>query len=341
MPLKKWLAALLNFIWPPFGYFYTGHLKRFMVFLIVPPLLVLGSLFFISRMPPSWIGPLMAFVLCSALALYAGLPIDAYLCAKTPQNHQLLRKPSLYWSLPLFLLVSLLTEFTLPLLRPYMADARNIPSASMMPNLLPGDYVFVSALRAPARRGELIAFHPPFEEEKLFIKRLVGMPGDRIEMREENVRAGSAHAIVLRLRINGRDLPLQFKSIYADGCGMDECFVFTEGAPGEEREILETPLQAPAETESIVLGEDEFFLLGDNRDDSRDSRYIGPIARKSLHSRYVYTYASFEPPKCNQLEEEVRPECRATHGDSVSVVDTLMRLLSSSVRWNRFGLIVH
>lgn len=340
-PPKKWLAALLNFIWPPFGYFYTGHIRRFVLFLALPPILVLGSLFFISRMPPSWIGPLMALVLASALLLYAGLPIDAFLCAKTPGNHRLLRKPAAYWSLPLFLLLSVLVEFTLPVLRPYLADARNIPSASMMPNLLPGDYVFVSALREPARRGELIAFHPPGEEEKLFIKRLVGMPGDRIEMREETMRAGSAFAVVLRLRINGQDLPLQFKREYAEGCGAEECFVFVEEADGQKREILETAWQAPAETESLVLGADEFFLLGDNRDDSRDSRYIGPIERAQLHSRYVYTYASFAPPACNELEADVRPECRAVQGDSVSVLDTLQRLFSSSIRWNRFGIIVH
>ncbi len=341
MQKRKWLAALLNVLWPPFGYFYTGHTRRFFLFLILPALLILVSLFFISRLPASGISAVLVFVLIAAAALYIGLPVDAYFCARTPRQEKFFQKPRAYWTLPLLLLLSVSIELLLPVLRPYLADARNIPSASMMPNLLPGDYVFVSALRDEPKRGELLAFYPPGEEEKLFIKRLIGMPGDRIEMREELFHAQKHTISVLRLRVNGQDIPVELKGAFAEGCGMEICFVFTEGEGPDAHEILEAGFESPPQTKSIVLGADEYFLLGDNRDNSRDSRYIGPIAGKSLHSRYVYTYASFAPPVCADLEETIRPECKAAQAESVSIPDTLLRLWHSSARWNRFGIVVH
>lgn len=340
-PRRAWLAALLNILWPPFGYFYTGHKKRFFLFLCLPPLLVVLALFTISRIPASGISGVLLFILAAAAALYIGLPVDAYLLAANPGEEPLFSRPKAYYMLPLLLVLSGAVELALPALRPFLADARNIPSASMMPNLLPGDYVFVSALRTPPERGDFVAFHPPGEDEKLFIKRLVGLPGERIDLREETVRTPGGKMSILRIRINGKDIPVQFKGSYGESCGLDSCFVFTEGEGSAAHEILETPFESRADTESIVLGPNEYFLLGDNRDNSRDSRFIGPIERAELHSRYVYTYASFAPPVCSEFEEEIRPECRAAQAESVSIMDTVQRLLHSSARWNRFGIIVH
>lgn len=341
MKKRRWLAAVLNLLWPPFGYFYTGHKRRFFTFLVLPPLLILLTLFAVSRLPPAAISGVLIVVMAAAAALYIGLPVDAFRCARDAGQETLFQRPRAYWSLPLFLVLSVLMELALPALRTFLADARNIPSASMVPTLLPGDYVFVSALRSEPRRGELLAFYPPGEEEKLFIKRLVGLPGDHIEMREEAMLVNGSQISILRLRINGRDIPVKLEGAFSDSCGQDRCFRFTEGEGQEAHHILEGGFQSPAETPALVLGPDEYFLLGDNRDNSRDSRFIGPILRKDLHSRYLYTYASFAPPVCAEFEETIRPECRAAMAESVSIPDTLQRLLHSSPRFERFGIIVH
>jgi signal peptidase I len=176
------------------------------------------------------------------------------------------------------------------LFRTAVADWNPIPSASMHPNLLEGDVVFVNRLAfdlklpltdvvlthlGEPRRGDVVTFSSPEDGTRL-IKRIVGLPGDTVEMRNE------------RLIINGQPadyaaLGEQFETV---GQSALPSVRLSEAVAGSRREIQVLPqLDALRSFPPLVLPADRFLMLGDNRDNSRDSRYIGLVPRQLLIGR--------------------------------------------------------
>ena len=163
----------------------------------------------------------------------------------------------------------------------------NIPSGSMIPTLLIGDYVFVSKyaygysnysmpfgpdlfsgrlVASPPKRGDVAVFKFPRDNETDYIKRVVGLPGDRIQMLEG------------RLYINGVVVPREqiARAHTEDREGRDiEVPTYKETLPGGvEHTIIEIEGDHGVNdnTELFVLPPDHYFMMGDNRDNSSDSR---------------------------------------------------------------------
>ena len=175
--------------------------------------------------------------------------------------------------------------------RSAMADWNPIPSGSMRPTLLEGDVVLVNRLAydfkipltdiavaklGDPQRGDVITFTSPVDGVRL-IKRLVGVPGDIVEMRDEvlfvNGRAAeySAPRSVLEAMDYGRTV---------DGLRT------TERIEGNERTVQFLPtIPAKRNFGPISVPADSYFFLGDNRDNSADSRYIGVVPRRLLIGR--------------------------------------------------------
>jgi signal peptidase I len=175
--------------------------------------------------------------------------------------------------------------------RSAMADWNPIPSGSMRPTLLEGDVVLVNRLAydfkipltdiavaklGDPRRGDVITFTSPVDGVRL-IKRLVGVPGDIVEMRDEvlfvNGKAAeySAPRSVLEAMDYGRTV---------DGLRT------TERIEGNERTVQFLPaVPAKRNFGPISVPADSYFFLGDNRDNSADSRYIGVVPRRLLIGR--------------------------------------------------------
>jgi signal peptidase I len=178
--------------------------------------------------------------------------------------------------------------------RTAVADWNPIPSASMHPNLLEGDVVLVNRmafdLKVPltdmvlARvgepsRGDIVTFRSP-REGTLLIKRVVALPGDVVEMRNE------------RLFINGKgaDYTLVEESMDSVGGAALRAVQLSEsmgGAmAGRRRHIQVLPdLVAPRTFGPVTVPQGEYLMLGDNRDNSADSRVIGLVPRKLLVGR--------------------------------------------------------
>jgi signal peptidase I len=185
------------------------------------------------------------------------------------------------------------------LVRTALADWNPIPSASMRPTLLEGDVVLVNRaaydLKIPLthvslwrtgepRRGDVITFFSPASGERL-IKRLVAVPGDVVEMRDE------------QLILNGQPV--------AYGARTETSEPFQGGEVVAWRSIERLPAQAqgvrahaiqvlpdvPARRNfgPLTVPADQYFFLGDNRDNSADSRYIGLVPRELLigHAHHV------------------------------------------------------
>lgn len=183
----------------------------------------------------------------------------------------------------------------------------NIPSGSMKPTLLIGDYLLVSKftygyshyslpfgpplfsgriLPALPKRGDIIVFRSPTDDRADLIKRTIGLPGDRIE-----VRGGTVH-------INGT--PVKREPI-ADYVGEDPCqpmpvFAVIGRAPrwretlpnGVSYDTLECPLVAPSpdpdNTPAYNVPAGHFFMMGDNRHNSTDSRFLNEVGYVPLEN---------------------------------------------------------
>jgi len=165
--------------------------------------------------------------------------------------------------------------------RTWVVQAFKIPTGSMEQNLLIGDHLLVNkfvfgptvtGLERPLlpvseiRRGDVVVFKFPEEPERDFIKRVIGLPGDTIELKD--------------------------KQVFIDGRPLDEPYVFYLQPPGamggpSEFDVRVTygPVTVPA---------DRYFMMGDNRDNSQDSRYWGFLPRSYIKGKALMIYWSYE-----------------------------------------------
>jgi signal peptidase I len=267
---EPWAAAILSLMLPGAGHVYAGRAHRGLVLFCGAA--VAGIVITAYALEPSTrLGLpfiLIAVVFLATFNLY--VPIDAYRSAKTWNlQHDAPRRPR--WQRGLHIAASLLL---LLLLDPrgliahyvslYMVNnvvrAFEIRSDSMAPTLLIHDRVLVDKRfyrsREP-RRGDLVVFRYPPDPNRAFLKRIVGLPGERIEL--------SAGVI----RINGRPL----KDSYAMPPGGDR------GCSGG---------YGPA-----VVSVDSFFVLSDDWCTGEDSRYFGFVPRGSLIGKVTKIYYPF------------------------------------------------
>lgn len=187
--------------------------------------------------------------------------------------------------LPIFLIVLVLRSF---LIEPF-----RIPSGSMMPTLLVGDFILVNkftyGIRLPVlntkvipisepKRGDVIVFRYPENPSIPYIKRVVGLPGDHIVY----------HTINKVVYINDEPIPQKNIGAYqgiGEGSGMTGSDERSENLQGVEHSILlnqnrNTNIQTPYL--DMVVPPGNYFMLGDNRDNSRDSRFWGTVPEENL-----------------------------------------------------------
>jgi signal peptidase I len=160
------------------------------------------------------------------------------------------------------------------LLRSFLFEPFRIPSASMMPTLLEGDFIFVNkfayGLRLPVIntkilevgepvRGDVIVFRLPSDPSVNYIKRVVGLPGDVVEYDESNKR----------LSINGESISFEALGPY-EGSSM---MVLGREELGDKEHLLLHMRNRPSLGGTYVVPEGHYFMMGDNRDNSQDSRY--------------------------------------------------------------------
>ena len=183
--------------------------------------------------------------------------------------------------------------------RTSLADWNPIPSGSMRPTLVEGDVVLVNRvaydLKLPLtdislikldnpQRGDVVTFTSPKDGVRL-IKRIVGIPGDTLQMKDEV------------LWVNG------VPASYADAQSFSErvapgqfipAIKLTEQAASSQRTVQIMPqVRAMRDFGPVVVPADNYFMLGDNRDNSADSRYIGFVPRRLLigHAHHILASA--------------------------------------------------
>jgi signal peptidase I len=167
-------------------------------------------------------------------------------------------------------------------IRTFVVQAFKIPTGSMENNLLIGDHLLVNKFAlgpAPTslerallpvktvKRGDIVVFKYPEDPERDFIKRVIGLPGETIELRE--------------------------KRVYINGRGLDEPYVhFLQPPAGGPDEI--TSADVRERYGPVTVPPDQYFVMGDNRDNSQDSRYWGFLPRDDMKGTALVIYWSYE-----------------------------------------------
>lgn len=185
------------------------------------------------------------------------------------------------------------------ILRSFIAEPFRIPSASMMPTLLIGDFILVNkydyGIRLPVlntlvisnktpERGDIIVFRYPENPAIPYIKRVVGLPGDHVAYYDKT------------LYINGKPVEQQVMGKYAatgSGTMMEGASLRLEILDSVAHEILVDQERYSREVEGIVP-ENQYFVLGDNRDNSKDSRYWGFVPDEHLIGRAFMIWMNWD-----------------------------------------------
>ena len=175
--------------------------------------------------------------------------------------------------------------------RSALADYYTVPSSSMYPTLLEGDRVICDRLAydvklpftdiilkhvADPQRGDVVTFSSPEDGVRL-IKRLVAVPGDTVEMREEKLYINGQVASYEPLQPRSDD-HLTPKREYAG-----QQLVYKESLGSLQHDMIVMPeREALRSFAPVKVPEGEYLMLGDNRDNSKDSRYIGLVKRELI-----------------------------------------------------------
>jgi signal peptidase I len=165
--------------------------------------------------------------------------------------------------------------------RTWVFQAFKIPSGSMEPNLLVGDHLIVNKMEfAPAataldrallpgravRRGDIIVFKSPEQPDRDLIKRVIGLPGDRLEMHR--------------------------KKVYVNGAPLTEPYAVFLEPPSTEGPPRTDDLREEYGPVTVPAG--QYFMMGDNRDNSQDSRYWGFLPLSYVKGRALFIYFSID-----------------------------------------------
>jgi signal peptidase I len=174
----------------------------------------------------------------------------------------------------------------------------------MKPTIVEGDYIFVNKLafdlRVPLtgqplwtfgnpRRGDIVVFTPPGERDR-FVKRIVGVPGDVIELRDNRLLVNGRHAEYHTLDAR---LHADVRTESPDGDWFGQEIV----AGRAHAVMLAADNPNPSSFDPVVVPEGHYFVMGDNRDNSKDSRFFGFVSRDRIVGRVGRVAVSLDPER--------------------------------------------
>ena len=215
----------------------------------------------------------------------------------------------------------------------FIVQAFRIPSGSMEDTLLVGDYLLVDKTRfGPGghwqailpyrniRRGDIVVFHYPVDPTQHFVKRVIGLPGDRIRLWHSHVYI---NGVVLH------EPYVVFKEHFADE--------FRDNFPAGNRSGEDVAVEWARRLRSLVqdgeliIPPGQYFVLGDNRDQSLDSRYWGFVPRENILGRPWVIYFSIAQPD----DDDDDAVATSTYDDKLSNLRARIFHVLGDLRWRR------
>lgn len=209
----------------------------------------------------------------------------------------------------------------------FIVQAFKIPTPSMEDNLLVGDHLLVNkfAFGAPGsvadaviplrsiHRGDVIVFKYPHDLSKHYVKRVIGLPGDKI------------HTVDAEVFINGQPLAEPYKRLRPEQYRPD--FPGLPGSSDYQQPGSENWLEPFREGKEIVVPPNKYFAMGDNRDNSADSRYWGFVPRELIVGKALIVYWSYEADSDAYRQTEA--------GDVLRQTADLVKNFFGKTRWSR------
>jgi signal peptidase I len=208
-------------------------------------------------------------------------------------------------------------------IRTFVVQAFKIPTGSMENNLLIGDHLLVNKFVfgptetslertllpiGTIKRGDVLVFKYPVEPDRDFIKRVIGLPGDTVELRE--------------------------KKVYINGKPLDEPYVHFLQPPGGESELHEvTSFDVRERYGPVTVPANQYFMMGDNRDNSQDSRYWGFMPRENVKGKALLIYWSYEAGREDYEEEGA--------GATIKGLASVFVHFFTRTRWDRMFHQIH
>jgi signal peptidase I len=258
-PRQPWIAAVLTLYVPGLGQLYAGEPRRALVVYLGYLSLLIGSL--VSGVPRTFAG-LIAFILVHLLFLIWAI-WDAVHIAHLKKDYVLRVYNRWYLYIAVMLVAALLSSRIVTL---FPIRGFRIPTGSMEPAIFIGDHVYADMTyyrSAKPARGDLVVFTSPKDAERVKIARVLGLEGEQIEVRE--------------------------KAVYVDGQRLaDPWGHYKKSESYSSAFFPQLAVRDNFGPQKIPVG--AVFVLGDNRDDSDDSRFFGPVPLSSLQGRVLYVY---------------------------------------------------
>ncbi len=212
----------------------------------------------------------------------------------------------------------------------FLVQAFQIPSESMENTLLTGDYLLVDKVHygrggrwgevlpyAPIRRGDIVVFRYPVHPQQHFVKRVIGLPGDHVRLADR------------RVLVNG--VPLEESYVIHTKPGFDrfrDDFPLTDIPSANMEPRWWDELHQLVHHGELTVPPDRYFVLGDNRDESLDSRYWGCVPRENIIGRPLLIYWSLRTPR-------PAAEASSAWGDRLSLFLYSVTHLVQDTRWDR------
>lgn len=279
-PRKPWLAALLTFIAAGLGHLYIGEAKKGICLYIGGQILIIAGFFFLLYYPPY--GVLLSLIIGVSYFLYC--LIDSFrLAGKSRSAYSMKRYNKWYVYVIAGALAIVIIQPTVEgLVKSNIAQAFKIPSGAMLDTLQIGDHIICNKLlykTAEAARGDIIVFPFPKDRSISYIKRVVGLAGETIEIRNKQVF------------INGKLLDEPYTMTTTDR------ILSSETSPRDNFGPVDIPI-------------DHVFVMGDNRDNSYDSRFWGYIKNSDIQGKAIYTYWSWDSDNSSVRWERVSKEIK-------------------------------
>jgi signal peptidase I len=202
-------------------------------------------------------------------------------------------------------------------IRTFVVQAFKIPTGSMENNLLIGDHLLVNKFifgptasrlegallpLADVKRRDVIVFKFPEEPDRDFIKRVIGLPGETVELRQ--------------------------KKVYINGTPLDEPYVHFLQPPSTATELHEiTSFDLRERYGPVTVPPNQYFVMGDNRDNSQDSRYWGFLPRDYIKGKALVIYWSYEAEREDYQDDGA--------GASVKDIASVFAHFFTRTRWDR------
>lgn len=266
-PRKPWAAGLFTLLQPGFGHLYCGSWSKAIPFYLLAKLAIVILGCFLLWFP----FPKVNVALCIILGIgFIAFIIRHSVHFARQMGDSYTLKPFNRWYLYLLILALLWAGESLFLddfVRNSFARAFKFPSGSMIPTLLKGDHVMANNLiyyfNEPERK-ELITFPYPEDESKIFLKRIIGLPGDTLKIKD--------------------------KVLFLNGEKIEDDSYTQRIDPG----IIDGRINPRDNFGPITVPPDSYFVMGDNRDQSLDSRFFGFVKREKILGRVSIIYWSWD-----------------------------------------------